>query len=273
MVKPTGLYSVFARSRKLVCVSGAASFALLTCSSPVLADRYQYGVPQRPADEEGSFTYSFGLAGTTEYVSDGVSQTDGHPTIQGYVDLGYGIFYAGVWGSGLDFRGLPDGFGSNAQVELDFYGGIKRAWGKARFDFGGIYTKYPGASDKLADLDLMELKAAVSGDITSNLSASTTAYWSPDYSGAGTSWFFEGTFAYELADFWIFAPKISGLIAHGTIEEFPDYFYWNVGLALEVENITFSFRYWDTNLSGPCRRGGEFACDERFVFTSSVLFP
>jgi uncharacterized protein (TIGR02001 family) len=269
MAKPTGLYSIFVKSRKLVCVSGAASFALLTCSSPVLADRYQYGGPPPRADEERSFTYSFGLAGTSNYVSDGISLTDGHPTIQGHVDLGYEIFYAEVWGSGLDFKRLSDGSGFDAQVELDFSGGIKPIWGKAHFDFGGIYTKFPGAPDRF---DLMELKAAVSGDITSKLSASTTAYWSPDYSGAGTSWFFEGTFAYELADFWIFMPKISGLIGHGTIEELPDYFYWNVGLALEVENITFSFRYWDTNLSGPCRRGGEFACDEQFVFTSSVLF-
>ncbi len=54
-----------------------------------------------------------------------------------------------------------------------------------------------------------------------------------------------------------------------------EYYYWNAGLALTVEKITFDFRYWDTNIGGDA--GGLCAnarfCDERFVFTGTVALP
>ncbi len=71
----------------------------------------------------------------------GISQTDNDPTIQGAINLGYGIFYAGVWG----FRPrLRCGLVNDAELEVDWYGGIKPTWGPLTFDFGIIYYTYPG---------------------------------------------------------------------------------------------------------------------------------
>ncbi|MBC7831271.1 MAG: hypothetical protein H7Y62_04540, partial [Hyphomicrobium sp.] len=54
-----------------------------------------------------------------------------------------------------------------------------------------------------------------------------------------------------------------------------EYYYWNAGLALTVEKLTFDFRYWDTNIGGDafdiCANAG--LCDERFVFTAKVVLP
>ncbi len=56
-----------------------------------------------------------------------------------------------------------------------------------------------------------------------------------------------------------------------------DYTYWNAGLALAVENLTFDFRYWDTDISDTSC-GVDFAlsnnaCGERFVFSATLALP
>ena len=92
-----------AESRKVVNLCGVAGIALLALTSGALADGYEVAAPAA-VDEGRKFTYSFALTGTSDYVFRGISQTDNDPTIQGAVNVGYGIFYAGVWASGLDFE-------------------------------------------------------------------------------------------------------------------------------------------------------------------------
>ncbi len=72
------------------------------------ADGYESSAPAAPARREGrKFTYSFNIDGTSDYVFRGISQTVNDPAVQGGVDLGYGIIYAGAWASGLDFGDDP----------------------------------------------------------------------------------------------------------------------------------------------------------------------
>ncbi|MBX9926895.1 MAG: TorF family putative porin [Hyphomicrobiaceae bacterium] len=72
------------------------------------------------ADEPPKFGWSFNIAGTTDYVFRGISQTSEDPTVQAAVDFSYGMFYTGVWASGLDFG---NDFAANpnkiATVEID----------------------------------------------------------------------------------------------------------------------------------------------------------
>ena len=91
-----------AESRKVTKLLGAAGAALIALSGAALADGYEGSIKDAPAKPEREFTYSFSLTGTSDYVFRGISQTDNDPTIQGALNVGYGIFYAGVWGSGLD---------------------------------------------------------------------------------------------------------------------------------------------------------------------------
>jgi uncharacterized protein (TIGR02001 family) len=233
------------------------------------------------------FSWSASLTGTSDYVFRGISQTDEDPTIQGSITLSYGMFYAGAWASGLDFGDPPGAvLGEDAQIEIDWYGGIKPTWnspfGTFNFDFGVIYYTYPGAHDPAAEADYVELKAGYTTSWIKNLTTGTTLYWSPEYGlEQGNVWTTESTASYVLPKFWIFDPTVSGLLGYQKGEDAAyngggddSYYYWNAGLTLTVDKIAFDFRYWDTDLDpGSLCLPGPFQCDERFVFSATLALP
>jgi uncharacterized protein (TIGR02001 family) len=223
------------------------------------------------------FTYSFSVTGTSDYIFRGQTQTDGEPALQGAFNVGYGIFYAGVWASSVDFGGEDGtGAGNDAQVEVDWYAGIKPTMGPATFDFGVLYYSYPGANDFAAEIDYLELKAGVSGEIYNGLTAGALVYYSPEYYGeTGEAWTFEGTLGYALGHkLWIFDPSISGTIGHTDVELGDEWYYWNAGVTLAVEKIAFDFRYWGSDLSeADYPKSGVFGAGDRFMFSTTVTLP
>jgi uncharacterized protein (TIGR02001 family) len=275
-------------SRKLAALCGAASVALFSVSGAAVADGYEGYAPPPPPKEAGrEFTYQFNLAATSDYIFRGFSQSGRDPVMQGGMDITYGIFYAGGWASGIDFGGPPStGAGEDAEVEIDWYAGVTPTWGPASFDFGVIYYSYPGAGDRGGELDYVELKAGISGNIHQNLSTGLTLYWSPEYTGeTGSVWTLEGSAGYDFHKVWVFTPTINGVLGWQTGDDAAwkgvfangdsSYLYWNAGLALAVEALTFDFRYWDTDVSntGGFCTGAVFQCDSAFVFTASVALP
>lgn len=278
-------------SRKFLAFCGLIG-AALAASTSAQADGYEVAAPA--AVEEGrKFTYSFNIGATSDYVFRGVSQTSNDPAIQGGVDVAWGILYAGIWASRVDFDDAPP-----ANAEVDWYGGIRPTWnspfGTMNLDFGVIYYSYPGANPDnsvplpTADPNYVELKAGYSWSVLHpSLVTGTTVYWSPDYfAQVGSVWTIESMAAWTLPKFHVFTPTINGLVgwekgdandgyfvnAIGTDDE---YYYWNAGLALAVEGLTFDFRYWDTNIGKDA--GGVCAnpslCDSRFVFSIKAVVP
>jgi uncharacterized protein (TIGR02001 family) len=275
-----------AESRKVVNLLGAAGIAFVALTSGALADGYEGSIKDAPKDEGRKFTYSFSITGTSDYVFRGISQTDNDPTLQGAINIGYGIFYAGVWGSGLDF----DAAFNDAEVELDWYGGIKPTWGPLTFDFGIIYYTYPGegfiAPVVGPELDYLEYKAGVSGSPFTNATLGATVYYSDDSFGeTGAVWTVEGTAAYTFHTIGPFTPTVSGLVgyvdsedaAYAAFNGFDSYYYWNAGVALAVDKLTFDFRYWDTADANNTTSSGLSCindyCDSRFVFSATVALP
>jgi len=177
--KARGNWLHMTNTSRLAALCGAVGLALIAITGTAAADGYEVAAPAA-ADEGRKFTYSFNIGATSDYVFRGISQTDNDPTIQGGIDLGYGILYAGWWASGLDFEaGLND-----AKVEMDWYGGIRPTWGKATFDLGVIYYTYPGSGPILPlvtypDLNYVELKAGVSGEVVKNLTAAPPSIGRP----------------------------------------------------------------------------------------------
>jgi uncharacterized protein (TIGR02001 family) len=272
--------------RKLAAACGVASVALFAGPGAAVADGYETAAPPSPPQEEArKFTYSFNIGAVSDYVFRGISQNDNDPTLQGGVDFGYGILYAGWWASGIDFEA---GF-NDAQVEMDWYGGIKPTWGPATFDLGVIYYTYPGEDwifPVIAgpQLNYVELKAGVSGELVKNFATGLTVYWSPEYFAETESvWTFEGVAGYTLHQVGPFTPAITGTLGYQTGGDvysawngFNHYWYWNAGLALAVEKITFDFRYWGTDASNAV--SDQFTCindycDSRFVFSAKVVLP
>ena len=278
---------------RFAVLCGFVSALALGLAAPARADGDEPVSGPAPVADERKFTYSLNLDGTSDYVFRGVSQTMNKPTIQGGADVSYGIIYAGTWASGLDFGDDPTVSGSDAQVEIDWYGGIRPTWqsplGLMNLDFGAIYYTYPGANDFAGNLDYVELKAGYSWSVLHpSLTTGTTVYWSPDYfASTGSVWTVESFAAWTLPKVHIFSPVINGLVGWQTGNAKDGYFwnvngtdnsyyYWNAGLVASVDNISFDFRYWDTNVGGDA--GGPFCgtadlCDQRFVFTAKVVVP
>lgn len=261
----------------------AAGLAVMGMASGTFAGG---SVKDAPEDTGRKFGFSWNIGATTDYVFRGVSQTAEDPTIQGGVDVTYGIFYAGAWASGLDFGEGPRG--DIAHLEVDVYGGIKPVWGRFTFDLGVIGYLYPGARDSAIvgepdEQDYFEIKAGVSVSPIDKLTLGFTAFYSPEYTGAqGEVVTLEGTAAYEFVKMWIFTPTLSALLGSsiGDKKDFlaangdDSYLYWNAGISLAVDKLTLDFRYHDTDISDANNfcTGTTFQCDERFVFTAKVTF-
>lgn len=249
------------------------------------------------ADDKPEFKYSYNIGITTDYVFRGFSQTAERPTGQAGLDLSYGIFYAGIWGSGLDF-GKDTVSGKNiAKAEVDFYAGIKPVWKGITFDLGLIYYAYPGALDERltaidGELNYLELKAGMSREIWKDGTLSSTYYFSPDNTNStGKVFTSETSFTQVLPAWGPITPSVSALIGYqkGSDDRYialvgngdKSYLYWNAGVTLGWEKFSLDLRYWDTDIkndngaagfSSNFCKGGTFQCDERYMATFKFTY-
>jgi uncharacterized protein (TIGR02001 family) len=266
--------------KTIIGAVSAVTMGLMTLSTGALADGWEDdgSIKDAPAPvtDARKWTFSFNIGGTSDYVFRGVSQGDEKPQFQAGADVTWGILYAGIWGSGVD----PN-FVGGSRAEIDFYGGITPSWGILDFDFGFIYYAYPWATSAL-DVDYWEAKAGVStDDLIKNLTMGATLYWSPEYTfNSGDVYTVEGSLSYALPAMGAITPTISALVGYqegsndyviaGIANGDDSFVYWNAGLELAIEKLTFDLRYWDTNISGPGGLPG--LADERFVLTGTFTY-
>lgn len=190
------------------------------------------------AQDTLDLSYNVGVA--SDYVFRGVSNTQEDPQIFGGVDASYGIGYAGVWASNVDF-GTDD-----PSVEIDLYAGVKPTVGDTALDFGIVYYGY--VDDKGAtpgQYSYVELKAAASrplGPATVGLSM----FYSPEFPfESGKAFYYEVNGALPLMD----KLTLSGALGQQEIEFAGDYATWNVGLSYAIsDNLTADVRYSDTGV-------------------------
>lgn len=223
-------------------------------------------VPAQAGDNK--LTLSATTVFTTDYMFRGVSQTSNNPAVQPEFDVYYGIFYAGIWGSNVNF---------GDSLEIDYYVGILPKWKNITFDIAGLAYTYPGTNNP--ELDYFELKTGATwtgGQWTLRV----TNYWSPDnFNLFGDSDAIEGAVGYAFQGklFNFFSPSVSGLVGFQSYEDIaPDYTYWNAGLTLGfMEHWSADVRYWDTDYSeAECflNSGVRSACDARVVGTIKAVF-
>lgn len=207
------------------------------------------------------FDVAFGAAVTSDYISAGISQTDGNPAVQGYVELDYNIFYVGTWASNVDF-GEPD-------AEIDVYAGIRPETDSAAFDLG--YAHYFYANNTSPNYGA--IVGSVEYYATDSLTIGGNTNFSPDYSQMGDyALWFEGTADYALpAGFGISGGL--GYQFYADSLDLPEYWTWNAGIYWSwEETVTIDLRYVGSDLSrSECAdlmsRG---ACGNRFMATLSV---
>lgn len=235
--------------------------ALCLTSTPVLAADYQ-GDPEVLFPNTGfSGEFSANVGFVTEYSFRGIDQNDEGPAIQGGFDYSHDNgFYAGIWGSNVDFND-----GDEANVEVDIYAGLSGTLNNVAWDIGGIYYAYPGADSSL-DYDFFEAAVALGYDF-GLASVTGSVNYSPDFFGS------TGDAVYSAA--YVDVPlaydfTLNTHIGYQEIDEGTDYTDWSVGLSYSYANFDFSINYIDTDLDEPneCADG----CEERIIFGISRSF-
>jgi uncharacterized protein (TIGR02001 family) len=182
--------------------------------------------------------WAFNVAGTSDYVFRGVSQTQEAPALSAGVDLTYGSLYAGTWASNVDFG---DG---DTNAEIDLYGGIRPEVAGWNLDLGVIGYLYTNQPDG-ADYDYAEVKAAASrafGPAT----LGAAVYYSPDFFGASEdeATYVEANAAISPADRW----TLSGAVGRQFVSSDLDYTTWNLGAAWQMTpHLAVDVRYHDTD--------------------------
>jgi uncharacterized protein (TIGR02001 family) len=190
---------------------------------------------------------------TSDYVSRGVSYSDNNPAVQGGLDFFHPTgFYSGIWGSNYDFD-------TDAQVEMDFYGGIAGPIvGGLGWDFGVAYYVFPEESGTNY--------GEVYGGL--NYKAFASKFWyANDYGGTG------GNETYLEVGLKLNLPHSVGLGLHGGYSDFDaetgieGYMDYKANLFREFEEMNFDLSYTDTDWNQFGNRD-----DRRFIFTVSKNF-
>ncbi|MEP7312837.1 MAG: TorF family putative porin [Pseudomonadota bacterium] len=207
-----------------------------------------------------------GVSVTPTVVSDydfrGISQTAEDPAFQ--LGLNYAHdsgFYAGLWGSNVDF-GLSD-----PDIELDAFVGF--AGGDATesfgYDLGAIYYTYVSASD----LNFVELYAGISKGWFAG------KFWfSPDFGNVGeTAYYVEGNGTFPIGESGFSFVAHAGYSGGDYWDTFygDGYFDWSAGFTKSFGNFAVALKFIDGSdlpSSGPV-----FSTDSKVFASISTTLP
>ncbi len=170
----------------------------------------------------------------SDYVFDGISQTDNGPALQGAIDwAGDSGLYVGAWASNVDF-----GEGSESDFEIDLYAGLTFGGEALLFDVGVVQYIYQPDGD---DIDYMEVYGGVT--FSENL---TIKYWyTDDYANLGfASQRIKGTFSIPVGENW----SVPLEYTFTDPEEGDSYNHYKVGLATAFGDVNAELSYQMTDI-------------------------
>ena len=221
-----------------------------------------------PAAEASPHTLTGNVGLFSSYRFRGIDQTFGKPAIQGGVDYSHSSgLYAGNWNSNVSSgAGFPDG-----NLEMDFYGGYKHAFGDFGLDVGAIVYYYPGSNGRTlgtrADSGAVTNKEIYIGGSWKFLSLkyyhSMDDYFSLRGNGNDNGKSTKGTHyvdlsaAYDLGNGW----GINGHVGRLSTKNISNGSYtdWKIGATKYVNGWIFAASYIGTNAEGSCSKA-EFYC-------------
>lgn len=213
------------------------------------------------------------VTGNISLVSDyrfrGITQTFEEPALQGGFDYSHASgIYLGNWNSNVnEGAGFPQ-----SNLEMDFYGGWKKAFGDFGLDIGAIYYMYPGSDASTA----RGTTFVNPGDATKTHNGKVDnkeIYIGGSWKWLSAKWFYaiddyfslpgtKGTNYLDLAATYDFGGGW-GLVGHfgklslkgwhaGTDASDGDYTDWKIGVTKDISGWLFGASYVDTNAKGSC---------------------
>lgn len=219
---------------------------VLICIGIYLSN-YCYAFEDTPAVEPKEETVPVPISGTfdvtTNYMSEGLSNSANKPAIQGgltYTFAKTGI-YLNAWGTNVDFLDLRE---EHATVELDAIAGVANDindnWS---YDIYIDRYIYPGASNG----DYTDLIAS----LTYKFFTATGYYSRHVFGSPGTGIYLNGAINYEIPEKIIYFSNISALasIGHYSLPastEVHSYYDFMLGIQKKIKAFTLSLQWTDT---------------------------
>src|SRR4029079_941923 len=255
---------------------GAAAIIMVGLSAGTVSaseDELEPTAPAPPPPTAGKFGLGFGVAGTTDYVSRGITQDASSLAIEGYVEPSYGLgpvlgdAFVNVWSSNVDFGGGFNG------AEIDVAGGIKPKFLGPKWSPNIGYVHYFDAPEDVSpDYGEIYAKTDYTFGQDDRFTLRALVFFAPDFSQTGktATWVAGG----GRVKFWKNFAAYAG-VGYQFFED-PNAFEqlaWTAGLSYYWKSLTFDVRYWDTNLNGSeciVRSGFSDGCDARVVGTISL---
>lgn len=205
---------------KILALAAAAAAAL---ASPALA-------------QDRGWDISGEVGAATDYVSKGVSKTNGDPQVFAGWTAARGDFYVTPWVSNADF-----GPGADAEVKLTA-GWAPEAWGY-EWDWAVIGKAYPGTVAGEDDT-MVEVQGAVRRAIGPADLRLLVNYTPDNYGAAEDAWWWEGAAAWKLSS----KAKIGGALGWRGQDGGNDYYAWNAGVLYKLtDRLSADVRYYDTD--------------------------
>ncbi|MGH8501349.1 MAG: TorF family putative porin [Gammaproteobacteria bacterium] len=254
------------KSRSITTARSLSTCLIFFACGQALAQ--DYGDPL--AAENFSSTLYF----TTDYVFRGVSFTSEDPAIQGSFDYTHPSgAYAGLWGSNWD------GFGTESELEIDYYLGYANTIGDVGYDLTALYYTFPGAEDDGFELDYFEAHAGLSYAIEPLPFTPTVGVgynYSPDYNGEdGDSHYVNGAVDLALPVGFGLGFGVGNLnVAGGALSAFQggfSYTHYYASLSKSIHGFDFNLTYHDTTSQCEDEYGGPILLD-RSVCTPGAVF-
>jgi len=264
--------------RKVTGGACAAALALFAAANVASAEERQFG-------------YALTITGSSDYLFRGISYTNNSPTANVYQEVTYGIAYLGLWTSTINYENTKTGYQSGlGPWEQDIYLGIRPTTGPVSWDLAAFYYLYGNhapTKNSVFDTSYLEFKIGATTTLRQGLTVGATVWLMPDQGYAATDNIsVEGTVAYDLPKYGVFAPQFTALVGwshSGTNSTYTDgywlgqqeYAYWNAGVKVNVDKYFMDFRYSGTSID-ESNAGGIYKglADDRFVFSAGVnLLP
>ena len=222
------------------------------------------------------FEISANVTLTSDYRFRGISQSDESVAIQGGFDAEFAAgFYAGVWGSTVDFdtnfNDSEDFDGLDGSLELDYYAGWASDLGNSGLgiDVGVLYYDYPG--DDGQEGDYWE----VYGSMSWNDLAVGVHYSDDYYAETDEFWYVYADYGFSI--FWDLGVGLH--VGYNMLEEDGGflssdedaYFDYSVSLSKEWVGVEWAVAWVGTDLDDDDVFGTDWA-DDTVVFSVSKSF-
>lgn len=222
-------------------------------------------------ESDGPFSFSAGVAVTSDYMFRGYTQTDDKLALQGYVGVEHESgLYGEIWASNVDFND------DEANAEVDFLLSYSHEFDPVTAEIGAAYYYYPGVPNDW-NYDYTEIYLALYADLLDGaLSNTWSAYYSSDFfGGSGDAEYLEwaATVPVSWQDMDLF--DVNGTLGYQWIDDnmlfgAPDYMNWSLGLSRTLFDVlTASVTYTGTDVDNDdC----DNLCGDRIVGTVALDF-